>query len=152
MQTLHFALSTDLIFTFCFPALFTYILKCLHKGLLRKFSETVSPLLQPTVIVMWLQKENKPIYLTMHLMDILSNLFHLTLPLLCSEHVQDWVFLFSCTVFPTHFFQTCFTLHFYYHMKYFIFALDITIAYFMLLKFTKELLLRRKKKNLKMKY
>lgn len=127
MQTLHFAPSINLNFTLCFPALLTYILKPLHKGLLQKFSETVSPLLQPTVVVMWLQKENKPIYLTVHIKDVLSNLFHITFPLSYSVHVQDdWVFLFSCKVFPTNnFFQTCFTLHFYYHTKYFIFALDI---------------------------
>ena len=115
MQTLPFCSFhlSDLYLIFSSPI--HIYLKMFNKRLLQKFSETVSPLLQASVIVTRLQKVNNPIYLAMHLLDILSNPFHLTLStFVFCVCIWQWAFLFNCTPFPTYnLFQTCFTLNLY---------------------------------------
>lgn len=92
---------------------------------------------------MWLHEENKPVDLTMHLTATLCHVFQLTFLFLCSVYVQNnWIF---CSVLYTELFLS--VLHFIFIITQntsYLFSICNTLTYFVLLQFTKQLLLRSK--------
>jgi len=117
MQSLHFAFSHRPDHFLTSSILFAHILK------LQIASETVLPLLQATITVMWLKKENNPVHLVMHLIKILPNPFHHILRVLCCVHTASLIWLI--TVYPHRASPSHLSCFMYYHGKYFLFALDL---------------------------